>query len=124
MRKLVLTVALLAAAGAARADGCFITADKRDITEPTQKALIVCSGGVEDLVLQVRYSGETSGFAWLVPTPARPQVGQASERLFYDLAVFTRPVERKGCRCPATAHSAGASAASSFWSGAPSVSTT
>src|SRR5437763_2640681 len=91
-----LMLVMVLRSGAARADGCFITADKRDIAEPAQKALIVYQRGVEDLYLNVRYSGEAEDFAWIVPTPSQPRVTQASTKLFYDLGIFTNPVKSHG----------------------------
>src|ERR1044071_8045797 len=97
MKGAFVAVALMLGLGiSALADGCFVTADKRDIHEPTQKALIVYECGREDLVLQVRYAGATENFAWLVPTPARPNLVECSEKIFYDLAVFTHPVLKRG----------------------------
>lgn len=95
----MLPLAVILFSDAARADGCFITASKRDIAEPTQKALIVYQRGVEDLYLSVRYSGDVEDFAWIVPTPSPPRVTQASTKLFYDMGVFTNPVksQRFGC---------------------------
>jgi hypothetical protein len=98
MKRFLLCLALAAfMSGAAWADGGFIPRyDARDITEPNQKALIVCTGNVEDLILQVRYAGATEDFAWIVPTPSRPRIGRCSETLFYDLAEFTSPYTGRG----------------------------
>src|ERR1039457_3183890 len=53
-----------------RADGMFVAPkfvwDKhKDITEPTQKAILVYDAGREDLILQVKYEGPVSEFGWL-----------------------------------------------------------
>jgi hypothetical protein len=71
----------LVAAAAARADGHFVwrwDAD-RDLSEPTQKALVGYKDGQETLVLQVRYAGAASDFGWLVPLPAKPEVSVLAE---------------------------------------------
>ena len=82
--------------GVAQADGCFVPhrrhgARPQDISEPSQKALIVLQDGVEDLIVQARYQGGAEDFAWIVPTPVRPQVGRCSNRLFHELSRFTAP---------------------------------
>ena len=94
---LVLTALLTVGAwGVAGADGCFVPrhrtgARPQDISEPNQKALIVFQDGVEDLIVQARYQGGDEDFAWVVPTPARPQVGKCSNKLFHELSRFTAP---------------------------------
>jgi len=87
-------------AGRARADGCFLKPvwnKQIDINEPTQKAIIVCDAGREDLVLQVKYEGPVNEFGWLVPVPSVPKVGKGSMSCFYELSRLTQGVtEGKG----------------------------
>ena len=85
MSRLLLALCLLAALPAppAHADGCLLPkAAAADITEPEQKAVVVFDAGREDLILQVRYSGNPAEFGWLVPLPALPTVAVASANTF------------------------------------------
>lgn len=59
------------------------------INEPAQKAAIFFRQGQEDLIISPSYSGAPSGFAWLVPVPARPQVQIVEGALFHELAAAT-----------------------------------
>lgn len=105
MRTLVIAIALTLAAGLqpANADGVFVMKQKtnldpkshaRDITEPVQKALIIHDKGIEQLILQVSYKGNASEFAWLVPTPSRPEVSKVDAPIFHLLHRATAPKVR------------------------------
>ena len=77
------------------ADGCFVAPkfvwDKhKDISEPTQKAILVYDAGREDLILQVKYEGPVSEFGWLVPVPNLPTVQKGSMKCFYELSQYTQ----------------------------------
>lgn len=85
MSRPLLALILLAALSAppVHADGCLLPkVAAADIAEPEQKAVVVFDDGREDLILQVRYSGNPAEFGWLVPLPARPAVTVASTRTF------------------------------------------
>lgn len=96
---LVVLLSLLASS-LSWADGCYIPrAEKRslkltynrDITEPTQKAVIVHFDGKERLILEVGYKGRVSEFAWLIPTPSQPKVKKFDPPIFHELHVATAP---------------------------------
>jgi HEAT repeat protein len=77
------------------ADGMFVAPkfvwDKhKDISEPTQKAILVYDAGREDLILQVKYEGPVSEFGWLVPVPNLPTVQKGSMKCFYELSHYTQ----------------------------------
>lgn len=77
------------------ADGVFVVPkfvwDKRkDINEPTQKAILVYDAGQEDMVLQVKYEGPLDEFGWLIPVPSRPTVKKDSMKCFYELSQYTQ----------------------------------
>ena len=86
---------LILACGPALPDGAFVRSDysgrarAEDITEPRQKALIIHSDGVEQLVLQVSYKGSASEFAWVIPTPSPPNVFPVHAPVFHGLSAFT-----------------------------------
>ncbi len=48
----------------------------------------------ENLVVQARFEKATSGFAVVVPTPTKPEVGKAPRDFFRGLAVFTQLKQR------------------------------
>lgn len=58
---------------------------------PDQQALIVYSNGVERLVIETRFYGAGTNFAWVVPLPAPPLVEPASPGLFPTLDYLFRP---------------------------------
>jgi hypothetical protein len=58
---------------------------------PDQQALIHFTNGMERLVIQTRFSGEGTNFAWVVPLPAVPNVEAASPGLFPTLEYLFRP---------------------------------
>jgi hypothetical protein len=62
-----------------------------DITEPTQKAILIYCKGIEQLALEVSFKGDASKFAWLVPTPAKPEVTKIDQPLFHDIHNATLP---------------------------------
>ncbi|MBU0762488.1 MAG: DUF2330 domain-containing protein [Candidatus Altiarchaeota archaeon] len=62
-----------------------------DIYEPSQKAAIIHDGVNEQLILQVTYEGNTTEFAWIVPTPSYPDVEKAKALLFEELHWLTEP---------------------------------
>ena len=72
------------------ADGGFFATMGKDIYQPSQKALIFHADSREDLILSVRYEGNASDFAWVVPVPSQPAVDVADPGLFWELAVLTR----------------------------------
>lgn len=92
---LVLLAVGLISPSNASADGMFVAPKfvwdrHKDINEPTQKAIIVYDGGMEDLILQVKYEGPVDEFGWLVPVPALPTVKEGSMACFYELSQFTQ----------------------------------
>jgi hypothetical protein len=92
-----LALALLAAAGPARADGGFVHPYLHDVYEPTQKALLVYDAEAqrEDLVIQASFEGDAEDFGWIIPVPARPEIDTADNILFFECADLTSPVVRR-----------------------------
>src|ERR1051326_5694263 len=60
---------------------------------PDQRALICYSNGVERLVIETRFFGPGTNFAWVIPLPAKPLVEQASVGLFPTLDYLFRSEE-------------------------------
>lgn len=58
------------------------TAVPTEVRIPDQRALLSWSNGVERLVIETRFVGAGTNFAWVVPLPSRPVVEPASRGLF------------------------------------------
>ena len=93
--------------GAASADGVFVWDRGVDLEEPTQKAVILHTDGVEDLILQADYAGEASDFAWVVPLPTTPEVNSVGEDVFEELSEYTQLRGRHGYRGEAAVSESG-----------------
>ncbi|HRY60126.1 MAG TPA: DUF2330 domain-containing protein [Patescibacteria group bacterium] len=93
MKKIVLVFALLAAVlipMAAKADGGIMPPPNYWIHETDQKAVIVSENGVETLVLSTSFQGDAKDFAWIVPTPSKPEVMKGAVKIFEALEDYTR----------------------------------
>ena len=81
------------------ADGGFFKSREymnEELYETGQKAIIVYRDNTETMLLQVKYEGNVSDFAWVVPVPGYPKVDTASVELFEDLAWITAPRASSG----------------------------
>ena len=61
------------------------------ITIPDQRALICYSNGTERLVIETRFTGAGTNFAWVVPLPGQPVIEEATTGLFPTLQYLFRP---------------------------------
>jgi hypothetical protein len=77
----------------ALADGMVIPtiAYPAKITIPDQRALICYSNGTERLVIETRFTGAGTNFAWVVPLPGQPVIEEATTGLFPTLEYLFRP---------------------------------
>lgn len=93
---MVLGVAAQLAVFEARADGCFVWQGGVDLVEPSQKAIISFRDGTETMVLQVKYEGPATEFAWIVPLPAKPEVTaiEPEKSPFAEISLHTQVRER------------------------------
>jgi hypothetical protein len=80
----------------ARADGKVFpaTAFPADVKIPDQSALLIWSNGVERLVIETRFTGEGTNFAWVVPVPSAPEIEPATTGLFPTLRTCLQPEVR------------------------------
>jgi hypothetical protein len=62
-----------------------------EATIPDQRALICWSNGVERLVIETRFAGDGTNFAWIVPLPSQPEIEAATPGVFATLAFQLRP---------------------------------
>jgi hypothetical protein len=78
---------------AALADGKIIPtiAFPAKVTIPDQRALICYTNGMERLVIETRFTGAGTNFAWVVPLPSQPVIEEATTGLFPTLGYLFRP---------------------------------
>lgn len=93
MQRVLASLLLLALPLTALADGRFYapTAIAANVTIPDQRALIHFTNGTERLVIETRFTGSGTNFAWVVPLPSRPVIEEASTGLFPTLQYLFRP---------------------------------
>jgi len=72
------------------ADGAFVWHKGADLYEPSQKAIILHKDGVEDMILQVKYSGPARDFCWMVPLPAVPTLSVVKRDVFAEISLYTQ----------------------------------
>ncbi len=89
----VLLLALIGFGGGALADGKVFppTAYPVEVRIPDQRAILAWSNGVERLVIETRFTGAGTNFAWVVPLPSAPKVEAATRGLFPTLTHLLRP---------------------------------
>ena len=73
-------------------DGMVLPPPDYYIWETQQKAVIFYEQGKETLVVSVSFQGNAKDFAWIIPTPSRPQANKASDELFTSLSDLTSPI--------------------------------
>jgi hypothetical protein len=93
MRKILFALIILSLflPGIASADGVIFPPPDRYVAETDQKAVLFYDKGIETLILSITFTGNAKDFAWVVPTPSRPEVDKASSELFLSLEELTRP---------------------------------
>lgn len=84
VQRFILFLLLLFLPLAALADGMVVPsiAYPATVTIPDQRALICFSNGIERLVIETRFTGAGTNFAWVVPLPGKPVVEEATTGLF------------------------------------------
>ena len=90
---LFLAIMILGTGSRALADGKVFPsrAEAVEVRMPDQRALLWWSNGVERLVIESRFVGQGTNFAWVVPLPAVPKVEPATSGLFPTLVSLMRP---------------------------------
>jgi hypothetical protein len=90
---LALLLGLIGFANGALADGKVFppTAYPVEVLIPDQRAILAWSNGVEHLVIETRFTGAGTNFAWVVPLPSAPKVEAATRGLFPTLTHLLRP---------------------------------
>src|ERR1019366_5711894 len=93
MKRILLSLLLFCLPPAALADGMVIptVAFPAKVTIPDQRALIHFTNDVERLVIETRFNGAGTNFAWVVPLPSQPVIEEATTGLFPTLQYLFRP---------------------------------
>ena len=93
MKRIVLSLLLFCLPLAALADGMVVpsVAYPAKVTIPDQRALIHFTNGMERLVIETRFTGVGTNFAWVVPFPSQPVIEEATTGLFPTLQYLFRP---------------------------------
>ena len=93
MKRILLSLLLFCLPLAVLADGMVIPAIAypAQVTIPDQRALIHFSNGTERLVIETRFTGAGTNFAWVVPFPSPPVIEEATAGLFPTLQYLSRP---------------------------------
>ncbi len=93
MRRIVLSLLLFCLPLVVMADGMVVptVAYPAKVTIPDQRALIQFTNGTERLVIETRFTGVGTNFAWIVPLPGQPVIEEATTGLFPTLQYFFRP---------------------------------
>src|SRR5215471_4884724 len=93
MRRLAWILLLFGALSgrAALADGKVFAAIDHSASIPDQQALIHYASGVETLVVETRFTGTGTDFAWVVPLPCVPEISAATTGLFPTLRAIMEP---------------------------------
>jgi len=93
MKRLARCAALLGGLIAAEAwAACsYFAALDRDVTQPSQRALITWDPQQksESFTVQPAFQGNADDFGMVIPTPARPTLKEAPREIFKDLALYT-----------------------------------
>src|SRR6478609_4876272 len=104
MQRLACLLVILLVAAWARADGMVLPGSVNSRVQiPDQQALIHFQDGVETLVIETRFTGQGSDFAWIVPVPSVPEVSPVTTGVFPTLRFAMRPALGDPDRCKAIA---------------------
>ena len=74
-----------------QADGGFLPPKDysgKDLKEPCQRAILVHRDKRESLILFVDYEGEAKEFAWIIPTPTKPEAQTSDAAMFQEIASY------------------------------------
>lgn len=85
---LAAVIASLAMVNTASADGGLFPPDGYYIYPADQQGIIVYENNTEQLILKTNFSGSAKEFAWIIPTPSKPEVKEAPEATFDELAKY------------------------------------
>jgi len=76
--------------GRAKADGGVFYPPDYYVSETGQKALIYYQNQTENLVISTSFQGNSQDFAWVIPTPSKPEIFKSSASIFTTLEKITK----------------------------------
>ncbi|MCX6806665.1 MAG: DUF2330 domain-containing protein [Candidatus Berkelbacteria bacterium] len=85
-----LALGLVSGVSRVKADGGIFYPDGRYMNETSQKAFIYYQNQTENLVLSASYQGNSDTFAWVIPTPSKPEIFKSDAKLFTALQKITK----------------------------------
>ena len=68
------------------ADGGYFPKPGYWVRPGQQKAIVFHEGNVETLIITSNFQGNAKDLAWIIPTPTRPEVTKANEKVFTNVA--------------------------------------
>ncbi|MDP3772011.1 MAG: DUF2330 domain-containing protein [bacterium] len=60
------------------------------------RGLLVFDGALEKLILEPSFTGNAKQFGLVMPTPSRPELNEAPEKIFQELEDLTNPIVQRG----------------------------
>jgi len=63
------------------------------MNEKSQKALIYYHDQTENMVVSTSFQGNSKDFAWVIPTPSKPEIFKSSAGLFTTLEKITKTTD-------------------------------
>jgi len=79
-------------ANVAHADGGIFYPVDKYASETAQKAFIYYQNQTENLVISTSYQGNAKDFAWVIPTPSKPEIFKSDSKLFATLGDITKTI--------------------------------
>ncbi|TSC90547.1 MAG: hypothetical protein CEN92_454, partial [Candidatus Berkelbacteria bacterium Licking1014_96] len=95
MKKFLLIIVVILIIGCifklsiARANGGMFPPDGYYMNETGQKAFIYYADQTENLVISAKYTGNSADFAWVIPTPSKPEIFKSDAEIFTKLQKLT-----------------------------------
>ena len=68
--------------GVVKADGGLVVDPGYYVKESEQKAIILYDGQTEHVILSIDFQGDAKDFGWVVPVPAKPEIGEIRQDIF------------------------------------------
>lgn len=93
---IALTFAALIPASHTKADGMVLPPPGYFVQETEQKAVIIYQDNVEQLIVSIGFQSDAKDFAWIIPTPSKPEVDKSTDELFTGLEDLTDTYTYRG----------------------------
>jgi hypothetical protein len=93
---LILLTSIISCFYLVSADGAYFPYHGYWISPGQQRAIIFHEANTETLIVTSDFRGNAKDFAWIIPTPTKPEVVKASEKLFTNVQKLARPYYNYG----------------------------